>query len=436
MRNTLVTLGSSIAIFGVSLLGAMPAAAQPTGDSSGEMPPPTGSDEAPLPTPVGDPMLVQPSPDEPPTPTAAKDAKPAVHVTYDKGIVFKTDDGEFEAKLALRSQMRFESTRSFADDGEFESAFYLPRTRLQLEGHAFGEDHHYKLELGLSDKGSFSFVKEAYVDWGIGGVMVRTGLARRLFSRQELTSDYGSIFNERSIANTLAGGGRDLGVSIHNNYEKSPEGLEFAAGIYNGFSGGSDKPKTSITCEPDAMTMELVCASSTANFPSDFSPAVAARVAYNHGKIKGYSEIDLEGGPMRASVGFNYKVDLANFDKGAEASVAKNLSHGIGLDAIVKANGLDVEVGVFAMKLKSADVLLGGYLQGGYLVQPKIHVGGRFAFAQADADVTEIEARAALSYIIKGHQLKISSDIGILTDAGDDSTDPELQIRVMPQLTF
>jgi hypothetical protein len=434
VRNTLATLGSSL--LATTLLGsAAIAVAQPAGD----MPPPdagatggapAGADAG-APIPFGEPAPPPPV-EEPP----AKDAKPAIAMTYDKGVVFKTADDEFELKLALRSQMRFESTRSLGDGAQFASSFYLPRTRLQLEGHAFGEDHGYKVEIGLADKGSFSFVKEAYVDWAMGSLVLRTGQYRRPFSRQELTSDFGSEFNERSIANEFAGGGRDLGVMIHNNFEKSPEGLEFAAGIFNGFSGGSDKPKTSIACVTDPVTMEVTCTGGTpSNFPADFAPALVARAAFNHGKIKGYSEIDLEGGPLRASVGLNYKVDLANFDKGAEDSVFANFSHGLGVDAIIKANGLDASIGAYLMKAKSADALFAGYAQGGYLLQPKVHVGARFAFAQEDADVTAIEARAAFSYLLKGHQLKLATDIGILTDTAD-GTDPDLQIRVMPQLTF
>ena len=39
-------------------------------------------------------------------------------------------------------------------------------------------------------------------------------------------SDFASEFNERAITATFAGGGRDLGLAIHNDYEKSPEGLK------------------------------------------------------------------------------------------------------------------------------------------------------------------------------------------------------------------
>lgn len=418
----------------VAIAAAQPAPADPVAPTE-----PTPVDAVPATTaaPVeGDAYApIAPTPVTEPAPAAASE-KPAIHVEYDKGIVFKTADDDFEMKLALRSQMRFQADRSFEDGAEFENNFSLPRTRLQLEGHAFGAAHRYKLEVALGDKGGFAFVKEFFVDWKVGDkVYVRTGQARRPFSRQELTSDYGSAFNERSIANEFAGGGRDLGVSLHNDYESSPAGLEWVVGVYNGFSGGADRPKVTTTCTQDPTTLEISCSNSGAqNYPTDFSPALVGRVGFNHGKIKGYSDIDLEGGPLRAAVALDYKIDLANFDKGTQASVADNMSHGIGIDAMVKAEGFDATAGVFAMKLKSADLLVAGYAQAGYLVVPKkVHLAGRFAFAQLDADNTEIEARAAFSYLLKGHQLKIASDVGILKATGEKA---DLQVRVMPQLTF
>ena len=373
---------------------------------------------------------IAPEPQPEPTPAPASD-KPAVHVVYDKGLLFKTDDDQFEMKLALRSQLRFESSRSFADGAEFESNFSLPRTRLQLEGYVFGAAHRYKLEVAVGDKGGFAFAKEYFIDWKLGDKLyLRTGQAKRPFSRQELTSDFGSTFNERSIANEFAGGGRDVGVALHNDYESSPAGLEWALGVYNGFSGGSDRPKTTTTCtQPDPLLPDITCTTSApSNYPTDFSPAVVARVGFNHGKIKGYSDMDLEGGPLRAAVAASYKIDLANFEN------SDSLSHGVGVDAVIKAEGFDASAAVFGMKLKTADLLFAGYAQAGFLVVPKkVHLAARFAFAQKDADNKEIEARAAFSYLLKGHQLKIASDVGILKATGEKA---ELQVRVMPQLTF
>jgi hypothetical protein len=88
------------------------------------------------------------------------------------------------------------------------------------------------------------------------------------------------------------------------------------------------------------------------------------------------------------------------------------------------------------MKIKDADFLFGGFAQAGFLVVPKrVHVAGRFAFNQlAGTDNKLIEARAAFTYLFAGHALKIATDAGIVKTTGGG--DPEIQVRIMPQLTF
>jgi hypothetical protein len=370
-------------------------------------------------------------------------AEPApIHATYDKGVLLSSDDGSFALRLSLRNQFRFESTRPL-EASEAASRFYVPRSRLQLEGHVFGEDTRYKLELGLGDRGSFSFVKDVYLDRALpGGTMwIRAGQWKRPFNRQELVSDFSSELNERANTAEFVGGGRDLGVAIHNDYEKSPDGLEWAFGVFNGFSGGSDRPVIATTCTPDMA--EIDCTTpAPSNFPADFGPALVGRVGWNSGGIKGYSEGDLEGGPLRFAVGLGYKLDLADFSRGAEDSVAANLSHGIEADAMLKVSGFAVELGAYAMKLKSADLRLGALLQAGYFVMPKrAQIAARFAIAPTTGTRNQIEVRGAFNWYWQGHAWKISTDAGVLQQTGEDPTtmdtdEPDLQLRSMAQLTF
>jgi hypothetical protein len=178
-----------------------------------------------------------------------------------------------------------------------------------------------------------------------------------------------------------------------------------------------------------------------ANFPADFGPAVVARAGWNTGGIKGYTEVDLEGGPLRVAVAANYKVDLADLTRGAEASVADNLSHGVGADAMIKAHGFDLELGTYLMKVKTADARLGAMVQlGSVLADRHAHVGARFAVAQT-ADLREqLEGRAAFTWFWQGHAAKLATDVGAVWLNGRDATmtrdRPDLQLRTMAQLTF
>ena len=378
-------------------------------------------------------------------------AKPVLTATYDKGITLESNDGAFELRLQFRNQLRFESDH-ITDEAEYENHFFLPRVRLQAEGYAFGKTNRYKLEFGFGDEGSFSFLKDLYIDKRLSPapVWLRAGQWKRPFNRQELVSDFASTFNERADTAKFVGGGRDLGVAVHNAYDQSPEGLEWILGVFNGFNGGSDRPvvANTTTCKQDPVTMVITCKTSNPeNFPEDFGPAVVARIGWNHGHIKGYSEGDLEGGPLRYAIGLAYKIDLANFSSGKEASRSDNMSHGLEADALVKAQGFDVELGLYAMKIKSNDFKYGALVQPGYFVVPKHgQIAARFGVTPdptsfAAANRNQIEIRGAFNWYWQGHSWKWANDVGILKLTGTDpmtmeSSSPELQIRSMLQLTL
>ncbi len=372
-------------------------------------------------------------PEPEPKPEPKKDAKPPLLASYDGGLAFATEDGKYAAKLGLRTQFRFETLRPTEEGAEFQSKFSVNRIRLALDGHVHGKDNRYKLEVALDDAGSYTFVKDAFVERKVSSVWLRVGQWKRPYSRQELTSDFASEFNERSIANEFGGGGRDVGFAVHNDYEKSPEGLEWVVGIFNGFAGGSDRPTQTAGSSGSV--------SRPTNLPADFGPTIVVRAGYNFGKIKGYSETDVEGGGLRYSVAASYKVSFANFTYGDQEEKVDNFSHAAQADAILKNEGLDVSAGLYLQKLPGRDTELGAVIQGGAFVTPKAaQLAARFAIIQAPGDREQIEARLAFNYFLSGHALKLATDLGYLQFTGENAMgvedDADLQARLMAQLTF
>lgn len=425
------------------------ASAQPT--------PPAGGDPATEPKaepPTEPPAEVKPPPEEkqpeegggataPVEEEPKKDEPPAVTAKYDSGLKLQSADGQYSLKLSFRNQVRFESLRPFEDNSQFLNKFYMPRSRFQAEGHAFGENNRFKVELGMGDQGSFSFLKDVFLEKKVaaeGPLWIRAGQWKRPFSRLEMVSDFASEFNERSIANELAGGGRDQGVAVHNDYEKTAEGIEWVVGMFNRFNGGNDRPVIAAVCTTNPMTGAVMCINSRpATFPADFAPALVARAGWNSAKAKGYSEADLEGGALRYSVAAAYKIDLGNFAKQGQPSVADNLSHGLEVDWNVKANGLSLSGMLVMMKLKAADAEYGFVLQPGMFLVPKhVQVAARFGLVTA-GDRKQVEALGAFNYYWHGHKMKIATDFGILKLTGEDpvtmTTDkPDIRIRLMGQL--
>jgi hypothetical protein len=278
-----------------------------------------------------------------------------------------------------------------------------------------------------------------------GKVALRFGQFKGPFNRQELVSDFASEFPERAITAKFVDGGRDMGLMLHNNFDKSPEGLEWAVGVFNSFVGGKDEVE--VSCPIDSEKCPL-----PAGGVKDWEPAVFVRLGWNSGKIKGYSEADLEGGPLRYGVGVSYKVGLGQLNKGKEESLGDNMPHAVGADLLLKVQGFDLMVGAFFTKRVKADTGtkasgFGAHVQAGYFLVPKKwQVAARFAMVpnakydkddEAKDELTDIEARGAVNYYFKGHQWKWSTDFGVVQTTGADSKDDaNIEVRSLMQLTF
>ena len=368
-------------------------------------------------------------PEPPPPPPPADEHGAELH--YDGGFVLASADDQFELKLGLRNQLRFEVLRADldADDAEFAARFLIPRSRLQLEGHAYGHANTYKVEFELANRG-FALLKDVFIDHALSkGLHVRLGQWKKPLNRQELVSDFGSEFLERSIMNELAGAGRDQGIALHNDYEKSPEGLEWAIGVFN---ASSDRPKSSTTCVDPADPTTCSTGLPT-NIPSDFGPLLVARAGWNQGKIKGYSEGDLEGGPLRFAVAASYALNANDLDKDADDNL--RLRHTVVFDAMAKVEGLTVTGALTLVKDGQADLATGFYAQASYMLVAKKVLGAvRFAQIPED-DEHRQEILGGVNYMFKGHKAKLMLDAGILNTTGDPGR-TDLQIRSQLQLVL
>lgn len=392
---------------------------------------PAPTDDAP--PPPDDPVAAEPdpavfAPEPPPAEVPVAPAKGAVSVRYDKGLTFETADGDLELKLALRSQFRLEVTRPRGDGSEFASRFMVPRLRLQFEGHAFGHANGYKVEFDLANRG-FALLKDFYLEHSFGAARVRAGQWKLPFHRQEIVSDFGSEFLERSLTNAFSGAGRDLGVALHNNYEKSPDGLEWAVGVFN---STGERASSRITCQPGATpTDPPTCTAGTpTNVPGDWGPSLVAHAGWNSGGIKGYSEGDLEGGPLRYAVSASYQLDPNDFDEDAAGDL--QLEHALAVDAMIKAQGVSVTGSAVLVKDGQADAELGFYGQVSYFMKPqKLLLAGRFSQVP-EGDELKHEILGAVNVLWRGHTLKWMIDGGVIHTTGDTGGS-DLQIRTQLQ---
>jgi hypothetical protein len=399
--------------------------------ASGQTTPEEATAPASAPEPAAEPAT-EPAPAVEPATAPAIAPAPAVQVEYDKGLSITTADGQYALGIGVRAQLRAELLRT-EEAGELQARFLIPRMRLQLDGHAFGPDNAYKVEFELSGSGSPN-LKDYYVDHAFSPALrLRVGQWKRPFNRQELVSDFGSAFLERSITNGFAGGGRDLGLAVHNGYEKSPEGIEWALGVFN---GTGDRARQGLACD-DVMDISTCTPTTPSNVPEDFGPMVVVRVGWNQGGIKGYGEGDLEGGPLRLAVGASYKADLGDLDEDAAGDL--QIQHAAEIDGMVKIEGYDVSGAVFWVKQGSADALLGAYGQAGAFVLPgRIQVAARAGWHQVDTvmDIDRMEVLGAFNWYVAGHAYKWMTDAGIVQDLGAAGGGTDFQARTQLQIVF
>lgn len=373
---------------------------------------------------------VPPPPASQPPPAARKGVP--ITASYDGGTILRSDDGKFEMKLTGRFQARYDMRRvtGAADDSEILQRFVLPRTRIGMEGFVFTRSVTYKLEGSFSDAG-IPRLRDFYANVALMGdkLQLRFGQFKRPFNRQEIVSDFATELPEKALTNDFAEGSRDIGLALHDGYDRSPDGLEWVVGIFNGSGDRTIYPATT-TCTAGTCTTTI---GTPTNAPADFQPQLIARLGVNVGGIKGYSEGDLEGGPLRFAAAINYR--LKNLDNGP-------MTHAAVVDAVLKVMGFSLQAAGLVQKVEDvADATFAAHVQAGYFVTPRAaQVDARFAIvplplAAMGEQQYRMEVRGGFNYYWFGHNLKLSSDVGVLDDTTEGSN-AELQVRVQGQLVF
>lgn len=351
---------------------------------------------------------------------------------YAKGFFIQSEDGAHRLEIGARVQVRH--TIEALEAAPNESNFSIARARLSLGGHVFTEDLTFKFQPDFG-KG-FVTLKDFYADYAFvpGAFQLRAGQWKRPFSRQQITSSGKQELVDRAPTDKAFDAGRDIGVAVHNDYERSPE-FEYAFGVFN---GTGEKPLFSGNVEVDPATGEGEATSGVFdNVPDTFHPALVLRAGYNHGGIKGYSEADLEGGPFRAAIGASGLVDL-DADDDDQSSIKGEF------DYIVKVEGFSSTGGVFISSAQAGPNFgdraldaLGLHLQIGHVIDGLVQPVARYALVAPDgADNDTHEVLGGLGFYFWGHEVKWQTDGGALLAESSGGTVTDYRVRTQLQLAF
>lgn len=423
---TRTRVGTAILAAAAALGGPVAASAQPADE-----PPPIEEEAPPAdePAPVDAPVEAPPVVVEPPIVEAELEPAGSSSYGYDKGFYLEQEGpkGAFKLRVGARVQVGFEGKSAVdADDEQVNTgAFLVRRARLTLDGHAYTERLKYKFQTDFGR--GFVTLKDFFVDVGVGDrVWVRAGQYKRPFSRQQITSSGRLELVERARTDRDFGGGRDIGVAVHNGYEKSPE-VEWVVGVFN---GTGDSPRLSgITIDPDT---GATSGGSFSTVPRDLYPVLVARAGLNSEDLKGYSEGDFEGGPLRWGVGASVVAD-AGLD-----TTAHTESHKAEVDFIVKSNGMSATGGVYLQTAETELSDLGAFAQLGFVVDKTLNVAARYAtlIPQGDgAEDASHEITVGGGWYPYAHDAKLQAEIGSAIAPGTGVAD-SLLFRLQAQLSF
>ncbi len=423
LTTALATALVSSAAFAQGAPAQDPPALPPVSTSPAEKP---AAEPVPAVAPVPEPV---PEPVQPAVVVAAPPA--AKSAGYDKGFFIKSDDGKFELKIKARVQALYNLTSKVANDDRSETGtFSIRRARLTLEGHVFGNKLNYKFQTDFGR--GLVHLKDFTADAKVGDhVWIRAGQWKKPFSRQQVVSSANLELVDRAITDGAFHAGRDIGIAVHNDYEKSPK-IEWVVGVFSGIN--EELPAFSGTTNPTTGAV-------TGSFgftPKTTKPLLVARLGYNHNKIKGYGpEADLDGGALRAAVAVS---GIVEFDADRN-SLAE---HRVQADFVVKNDGLSVSGAGYLMTAGTgvADnqglTLAGVHVQGGYVVDKKWQPAARVALLKALGDnnaATVTDLNAGVNYYYHGNDAKVMFDLG-LRKTGDASFGDDVRANVSMHLGF
>lgn len=302
---------------------------------------------------------------------------------------------------------RFELTDPSAGDTSYR--FRMVKARLVVRGDALTEGLSYRLAFDVES--GAAVLRDAYVRYAANRWFVATvGHHRTVFSRQRATGLGAQALAGRSATDGAFRAGFDMGLTLQSDPNKA--NFEWAWGIFNGarFHGGA----------------------ATAA-PSRFGPVFALRLGYHSDGMKGYSDVDFEGGGFRWAIGYGNLTDLGEH----EGSGAKVVSTTPTLDFAIKANGF-AATGAWFMRMAGpswGDVeseLMGLHAELNYLFDGRFVPAARFTMLDPDGDGNNsMIIEGGFGWFFFGHKLKWQTQIAAtLPEEGDTG------ISAVSQLVF
>jgi phosphate-selective porin OprO/OprP len=342
-------------------------------------------------------------------------APPAISYVENRGVVFRTPDGLFEASLGFNLQVRY--TRFDLDTAALDldaNEFRVRRFKLFLSGFALDPRLTWKLQLALESTASNRVLDDAWLGWEFAeAVSAQFGEYKTPYARQELYNDGVLQFPERSLATDAFKPSRDIGLMTFGGFG---HGLfTYQAGVFGGV--GQNTLRSTDSVMP---MLRLVVNPLGSMGPSEADLQNHETPALSFG-ANGFLNTLRKTGDLAFEAQLNYAGpagwlgrNIGLFAIGERVDIQS-----WGFDAQFKWRGLSVQAEGFYGQAQGDTsgarlYAYGWYAQTGYFILPsRLDLAARYAYVDYNRSVARggvSLVSAATSYYFRRNSLKIVLD--------------------------
>jgi hypothetical protein len=366
-------------------------------------------------------------------------------------------------QLAAQLQSAWES-KDKGSGVERDESVYMKARRIRPTLSVTVPEYKTSFRLHLSTAPGSIELMDLYFDTRLKkDLTVRAGQYKIPFTRYRIQSFQRLTFVDWSIVTKYFGAERQLGIAVHNGYEKAPA-LAYAAGLFSGVNARSSHAVglASIFGEPVSNPSDLSAASAR----SEFHPEFVAHVSYNAGGIDVSMDSDADGGEVRYSLAVSAAWDI-------DPAVYQDLALRLSPECLIKYRHFALMGAAFIGFVdingsqRTRLAMTGLLVQGAWRVHRRFELAARYADVDIDAAVAdaalaraaaimggsdddetvnrykdagrvrgEREGTVAATIYLDEHNLKVQNDVGFTVRNRIDHDRTDYLVRTQIQLSF
>ncbi len=264
------------------------------------------------------------------------------------------------------------------------------RIRLSLSGTIHKPELSYRLHLSMAPK-SLELM-DFYFNYKVcNNIQFRFGQYKTPFTRYRIQSFQRLVFIDWSIVTKYFGAERQMGLALHNGFEKPPK-LGYVFGVFSGVNArASHGIGLSLAYNEKAPNPSDLAGTGT---PASFHPELFFHLTYNANDIRIQSNSDAENGGFRYSIGASAAWDI-------DPTPYHDFGLRLAPECLIKYKGISFLAAGYAgfsdlgvqseMKL----AMTGGLLQSSYRINKTYEVAVRYSVVNfEDALMSDAQSRA------------------------------------------